>query len=75
MKITYDPFADALYVRFNELSVNKTSAIHNDLIVDFAKKNIPIGFELLAVSKKMPKKALKSVELEFNLQEPKLLHT
>lgn len=73
MKITYDPFADALYIQFNKLAVVNTQEINNDFLVDFAKKNIPVGFEILSVSKKIPKKSLKSVSLEFNLREPKLL--
>lgn len=73
MKITYDPFADALYIQFNKLAVANTQEINNDFLVDFAEKNIPVGFEILSVSKKIPKKSLKSVSLEFNLREPKLL--
>ena len=75
MRVTYDPYADAMYIYFNNLGVKKTSIIDNDLIVDYDKNKIPVGFELLSVSKKIPKKELKSVKIYFNTETPKtLLH-
>lgn len=52
MKITYDPYADAMYIYFNKLRIKKTSIVNDDLIVDYDKNKIPVGFELLSASKK-----------------------
>jgi uncharacterized protein YuzE len=71
MKITYDPYADAMYIYTNGVKrVDKTKEVENDLLVDLGKKNELLGIEMLSVSKKIPKKELKSVNFEFNLQQP-----
>lgn len=73
MKITYDPLADAMYIHFNDLPVKRDEELEKDIIMDYAAHNVPVGLEILSVSKKIPKKALKSVQFKFNLELPKQL--
>lgn len=75
MKLTYDPYADALYIYTNgqKKKVKKTEQVKPDLLVDFGPKGELLGIEILDVSTKMPKRALKSVSLEFSLEKPKHL--
>jgi len=76
MNITYDPYADAMYLYYNgKRKAAKTEEVRSDLLVDFDDKNKLMGIEVLTVSKKLPQKALKSVNLEINLQQPKPLLT
>lgn len=72
MKITYDPYADAMYI-FAGKSFKSASTItaRPDLLVDLDKQKRLVGIEILDISKKMSKKDLKSVNLEFNLEPPK----
>ena len=43
MRVTYDPYADAMYIYFNNC-VLKTSIIDNDLIVDYDKTKYRSAF-------------------------------
>jgi uncharacterized protein YuzE len=73
MKVTYDPVADAAYIYFNNLPVKKTVAVDADLNIDYNKNNIPVGLEILSVSKKMPAKNLKNINFELYSNKPQLL--
>lgn len=76
MNITYDPYADAMYLYYNgKRKAAKTEEVRGDLLVDFDNKNKLMGIEVLAVSQKLPKTALKSVNLEINIQQPTPLLT
>jgi len=76
MNITYDPYADAMYLYYNgKRKASKTEEVRSDLLVDFDSKNKLMGIEVLAVSRKLPKTALKSVNLEINLRQPTPLLT
>ena len=72
MKITYDPYADAMYIYLNGIRKSKkTEQVRDDLLIDFDTKNQLMGIEMLDVSKKMSKKSLKSIDFELNLEKPK----
>ncbi len=73
MKVTYDPVADAAYIYFNSLPVKKTVAVDADLNIDYNKNNIPVGLEILSVSKKMPTKNLKAIQFEMYSEKSQLL--
>ena len=75
MKLIYDPYADALYIYTNgkKRIAKKTEQVKPDLLVDFGPKDELLGIEMFDVSTKMPKRALKSVNLEFSLEKPKPL--
>ncbi|PIP87505.1 hypothetical protein COW80_05410 [Candidatus Beckwithbacteria bacterium CG22_combo_CG10-13_8_21_14_all_01_47_9] len=64
-----------VYKKAKERKAAKTEEIRSDLLVDFDDKNKLMGIEVLTVSQKLPQKALKSVNLEINLQQPKPLLT
>lgn len=72
MKITYDPYADAMYIYTNgKKKVAETVEARPDFLIDIGAKDELLGIEVLSVSEKMPKKELKSVNLELNLETPK----
>lgn len=72
MKMTYDPKADAVYIYLNKNSITGTVPVSPDLIVDYDKHNLPVGIEMLSVSKIMSKKSLSSVKIKL-LSRPKAL--
>ncbi len=61
MKISYDPKVDAAYIYFlgNKKST-RTEEISEGLLVDYNGSDL-VGIEILDVSKKLPKKELKSI--------------
>jgi len=64
MKVTYDPDADAMYVKLTEEKFSKTKIIDNNTILDLDKNGNVIGIELLFVSKHLPKESLSRVTVE-----------
>lgn len=73
MKVTYDPQADAMYIYLNKHLIAGTVPVSADLIVDYDKNNLPVGIEMLSVSKIMPKKSLSSIKIKL-LSSPKASH-
>lgn len=58
MKVTYDPGADAMYIRFSSAKrSSRAEEVGEDIIVDYVGKEL-VGIEILNVSKKLPKKEL-----------------
>jgi len=53
MKITYDKFADALYIYLKKGKVFSTKEINDNFIADFDAKNNIIGLEILEASKNL----------------------
>ena len=63
MKVTYDSVADAMYIYFAEKKKStRTEEVSEDFLVDYAGKEM-IGIEILAASKKLPKKNLESLRV------------
>ena len=60
MKITYDKQADAMYLCLSKDRVKKTIEVNSRVIVDVGEPGKVIGVELLFVSERMPKEALRS---------------
>lgn len=60
MKITYDKQADAMYLYLSRGAVKKTIPVNDRVIVDVGERGKVIGVELLFVSERMPKEALRS---------------
>jgi len=73
MQITYDPYADAMYFYFKQSPAAGTTEVAEDIFMDFNSQKKPVGIEILSVSKKFPKKELKSVDLQIYLSKPKPL--
>lgn len=53
MKITYDKFADALYISLKKGKVFSTKEINDNVIADFDAENNIIGLEVLDASKNL----------------------
>lgn len=64
MKVTYDPDADAMYVKFTNEKFSKTKVIDDNTILDLDKNGNVIGIELLFVSKHLPKDFFSRVVVE-----------
>ncbi len=47
MQITYDPLADALYLRLRDGEIDDTLQITPYILVDVDSKGQPLGFEIL----------------------------
>lgn len=61
MKVTYDPTADAMAIRFSDVKKSdKTEELSGDFLADYAGGEL-VGIEILDVSKKLPKKSLESI--------------
>lgn len=60
MRITYDKQADAMYLYLARGRVKDTVEINPRVIVDVGERGKIIGVELLFVSEKMPRSALRS---------------
>ncbi|MEX2017506.1 MAG: DUF2283 domain-containing protein [Candidatus Pacearchaeota archaeon] len=64
MKVTYDPDADAIYIRLTNEKFNKTNIIDDNTILDLDQNGDVIGVELLFVSKRLPKDFFSKVTVE-----------
>ena len=49
--VSYDPRADALYIRFREAAVDESDEVRAGVIMDYDRKGKPIGIEVLDASK------------------------
>lgn len=50
MKISYDPKADALYIRLKESKIEESDEIAAGMIVDYDSEQKPVGIEILDAS-------------------------
>ncbi len=50
MKISYDPKADALYIRLKESKIEESDEIAKGMIVDYDSEKKPVGIEILDAS-------------------------
>jgi uncharacterized protein YuzE len=51
MRTSYDPEADALYVRFAEASIVESEEVADGVVLDFDAEGRIVAIELLAASK------------------------
>jgi uncharacterized protein YuzE len=51
MKTTYDPAADALYVRFTDTSIFESEEVADGVVLDFDAEGRIVAIELLEASK------------------------
>ena len=68
MKITYDPEADAAYIKFNQDRPQVTTIrVNNDVLIDIGHEKELIGIEILNATKNM--RLIKGLKVELeNLQ-------
>ncbi len=61
MKISYDPHADAVYLRFAKGKVTRTEEVRDGVIVDYDEAGRIAGIEILHASQTLPDAALKDL--------------
>ena len=64
MKVTYDPEADAIYVKLTNEKFSRNKIIDKNTILNLDKDGNVIGIEILFVSKHLPKDFLSRVVVE-----------
>lgn len=65
MRLEYDPEADALYLRFKRGRVSETVEVADNVFVDLDAEGVPLGIEILFVSRRYPSKELASVSVHW----------
>ena len=53
MKVTYDREADAMYIAFRDVRVDKTSHVQPGIILDYGADGEIVGLEILWASQRM----------------------
>ena len=61
MKITYDPKADAMNIKFQEGKYEISKEVAEGIVIDYTKEGKVIQIEILDVSKRMPKESMKDI--------------
>ena len=51
MKMSYDPKADALYIRLRKAKIEESDEISDGVIVDYDRSGKPVGIEFLDAAK------------------------
>ena len=64
MRITYDPEADALYIKLREATPRESMDIEEGVTVDLDNEGHVIGIEVLDASKRLTPEELTSVSYE-----------
>jgi uncharacterized protein YuzE len=54
VKISYDPKADALYVKFQEGSVTRTRKVEDGMLVDVDGGGRLVGIEIIGMKGRIP---------------------
>ena len=65
MNISFDEEADALYIRFQEGSVEKTIKVQDGILIDIDNAGRIFGIEILDVSQRIPKNTIGKVSIDF----------
>ena len=65
--ITYDPIADAVYVRLKDSKIVDSETIASGVIYDYDENDQIVGVEILSVKKRTPEE-MKNINLSFRLQ-------
>ena len=65
MKISYDPQADALYIKFQEGSAARTRKVEEGLLVDLNAAGLLYGIEIIGMKGRIPIPELGKIILEF----------
>ena len=61
MKITYDPKADAMNIKFQKGKYDISREVADGIIVDYTKSGKVIQIEILDASKRMPKQSIQDI--------------
>lgn len=63
MRITYDPKADAMNIKFQKGKYKISKEIVEGIIIDYTKDGKVISIEILDVSKRMPLKSIEDITI------------
>jgi uncharacterized protein YuzE len=63
VRITYDPNADALYIKLKEDKIDESDEIAKGIVVDYDIEQNPVGIEILNASKLFGGKREMKVEM------------
>jgi len=63
MKITFDPTADAIRIKFQEGKYELSKELDDGIILDLTKDNKILAIEILDVSERMPRKTLRDITI------------
>ncbi len=67
MKISYDPKADALYIKFQEGAVARTRKIEDGMLVDMDQNGRLFGIEIIGMKGRIPIPELGRIILDLPL--------
>ncbi len=63
MEITFDPVADAMYIKLNRGEIEKTEVLDRyETMLDIDKKGNIIGIEILSVSRRFPQNFVENLK-------------
>ena len=71
MKITYDPHADAMSIKFQAGKYDISKEIAEGIIIDLTKGGKIISIEILGVSKRMPLKNMEDITIGMPIKSIK----
>jgi len=66
VKLSYDPNADALYLRLNPVAVVESEEVRPGVVLDFDARGEVVGVEILSVKKRLPEGAPRQWEVEVD---------
>ena len=67
MKITYDPKADAMSIKFQNGKYDVSKEVVEGIIIDYTKSGKVLSIEILDVSQRMPKESIKDIVVSMPL--------
>ena len=62
VRLTYDPTADAAYLRFSSQAVIESEEVAPGIVLDYDAEGRMVGMEVLHANRHLPKDALASPE-------------
>lgn len=65
MRISYDPKADALYIRLRPGKIEDSDEVAKGMVVDYDAEGIPLGIEIMGASAILGGEREMRVELAF----------
>ncbi len=71
MKISYDPQADAMSIKFQKGKYEISKEIGDGIIIDYTKSGKIISIEILNVSKRMPTKNIEDITIGMPIKRIK----
>jgi uncharacterized protein YuzE len=68
VKITYDPRADAMNIKFQEGKYDISQEVADGIIIDYTKTGKVIRIEILDASKRMPRESIRDIVIGLPVQ-------